>query len=356
MQEIVNYLVDMIGGLGYIGIFLLMFLESSFFPFPSEVVMIPAGYLAYKGEMDIYLVIISGVSGSLVGAWFNYLLAHKFGRNFLLKILNEEKVKKLDNFFEKHGHISTFTGRLLPGIRQYISFPAGLAKMDKVKFTTYTTFGALIWIVILTLLGYFIGENQELIHQYLKEITIIVFILISILILFYVKVKNKILNFFKRLILIIIFIFIGWFGYLYIYGNFHKVSNDVYRSAQLNPFNMSYYLKKVKIKSILNLRGETDNDWYKNELFISKEYNITHYDYGISDRRIVTIKQINDILNIIKKAPKPILIHCKAGADRTSLVSAAYLYSISHNYKKAKQQLSFFYGHFPRHTLNFINY
>jgi protein tyrosine/serine phosphatase len=110
---------------------------------------------------------------------------------------------------------------------------------------------------------------------------------------------------------------------------------------------MSYYLKKVKIKSILNLRGETDNDWYKNELFISKEYNITHYDYGISDRRIVTIKQINDILNIIKKAPKPILIHCKAGADRTSLVTAVYVYSISHNYKKAKQQLSFFYGHFP---------
>ena len=153
MHKIINYLLNSIGNLGYIGIFLLMFLESSFFPFPSEVVMIPAGYLAYKGDMDLSLVILSGVIGSLAGAWFNYILAHKFGRRFLLKIFNEKKVKKLDDFFEKHGHISTFTGRLLPGIRQYISFPAGLAKMDKLKFTIYTTFGTLIWVSILALLG-----------------------------------------------------------------------------------------------------------------------------------------------------------------------------------------------------------
>jgi membrane protein DedA with SNARE-associated domain len=164
-----------------------MFLESSFFPSPSEVVMIPAGYLAYKGNMNIFLVIFSGVSGSLAGAWFNYLLAHKFGRNFLLKIVSEKKIKKLDNFFEKHGHISTFTGRLLPGIRQYISFPAGLAKMDKVKFTIYTTLGALIWVVILTLLGYFIGENQELIHKYLHEITIFLSVGVIIILIFYLR-------------------------------------------------------------------------------------------------------------------------------------------------------------------------
>jgi len=191
VEQIVTYLVDTIGSLGYIGIFLLMFLESSFFPFPSEVVMIPAGYLAYKGDMNLGLVLFSGISGSLAGAWFNYLLAHKFGRKFLLKLMSEEKVKKLDKFFENHGHISTFTGRLIPGIRQYISFPAGLAKMDKIKFSIYTTLGAGIWVTILTLLGYFIGENQDLIHKYLKEITIVVVVLMVIIIGIYVKIRKK---------------------------------------------------------------------------------------------------------------------------------------------------------------------
>ena len=193
MQEIVNFLVESIGSLGYIGIFLLMFLESSFFPFPSEVVMIPAGYLAFKGDMNLWLVLFSGIIGSLAGAWFNYLLAHHFGRKFLLKIINTEKVDKLDKFFVNHGHISTFIGRLIPGIRQYISFPAGLAKMDKVKFSIYTTLGAGIWIIILTLLGYFIGENQNLIHKYLKEITIIIIIFIGIAILVYIKRRNNVL-------------------------------------------------------------------------------------------------------------------------------------------------------------------
>ena len=191
MQEIITYLVDTIGSFGYIGIFLLMFLESSFFPFPSEVVMIPAGYLAYKGDMNLGLVLFFGISGSLAGAWFNYFLASKFGRKFLLKIISEEKVDNLDKFFEKHGHISTFTGRLIPGIRQYISFPAGLAKMNKIKFSIYTTLGAFIWVVILTLLGYFIGENQILIHKYLKEITIIVTLLMGILIFIYVKKAKR---------------------------------------------------------------------------------------------------------------------------------------------------------------------
>ena len=186
MQAIVTYLVDTIGSLGYIGIFLLMFLESSFFPFPSEVVMIPAGYLAFQGDMNIFLVLIFGIFGSLAGAWFNYFLAYKFGRGFLLKIINQEKVTKLEEFFNKHGDISTFTGRLIPGIRQYISFPAGLAKMNYKKFTIYTILGAGIWVVILTMLGYFVGQNQELIHKYLKEITIVTIIFVGILIIWYI--------------------------------------------------------------------------------------------------------------------------------------------------------------------------
>ena len=190
LSEIINFLVTTIGQLGYFGIFALMFLESSFFPFPSEVIMIPAGYLAFKGEMSLTFVLISGVLGSLAGAWFNYIIASSFGRKFLTKIISDQKINKLEKFFYHHGHISTFTGRLIPGIRQYISFPAGLAKMDKIKFSLYTILGAGIWAIILTLLGYYLGANQELIHTYLKEITIATVLFVIFLIFIY-KRYNK---------------------------------------------------------------------------------------------------------------------------------------------------------------------
>ena len=190
MESIVNFLVQTIGQWGYIGIFLLMFLESSFFPFPSEVVMIPAGYLAYKGDMNLFLIIISGLLGSISGAWFNYLLANKFGRKFLEKFISNDKLDKLDKFFAKHGHISTFSGRLIPGIRQYISFPAGMAKMDGILFTLFTGLGSLIWILVLVSLGYFIGQNQALIHKYLKEITALTLVILGIIIFIYYKYQK----------------------------------------------------------------------------------------------------------------------------------------------------------------------
>ncbi len=201
MEEIVNFLVETVGSLGYIGIFALMFLESSFFPFPSEVVMIPAGYLAFKGEMNLVLAVLFGIGGSVAGALFNYALASKFGRVFLIKygkylFIKEETLDKLEDFFDKHGHISTFNGRLIPGIRQYISLPAGLAKMHIGKFAFYTALGAGIWVIVLTVLGYFLGQNEDLIHKYLKEITIITLVVIAVITFVYYKkqkTKNEIL-------------------------------------------------------------------------------------------------------------------------------------------------------------------
>ena len=187
MHEIIDFLVNTIGSMGYFGIFALMFLESSFFPFPSEVVMVPAGYLAFKGDMSLLLVILAGVLGSIAGAWLNYLLALKFGRRFMKKIMSESKIDALEKFFLKHGHISTFTGRLIPGIRQYISFPAGLARMDGLKFTIYTALGASIWATILTMLGYYLGANQDLLHKYLKEITIATLFLVAMIIVWYYR-------------------------------------------------------------------------------------------------------------------------------------------------------------------------
>lgn len=195
-HDIINFIVETVGELGYFGIFVMMFLESSFFPFPSEVVMIPAGYLASKGEMNIYLAIIAGVAGSLAGAVFNYLLALKYGRVFLTKygkyvLVKEETLQKMEDFFAKHGHISTFSGRLIPAVRQYISLPAGLARMNLWKFSLYTSLGAAIWVVILTLLGYFIGANQALLDEYLKVIILSLLALLAIGIFFYIRLKVK---------------------------------------------------------------------------------------------------------------------------------------------------------------------
>jgi len=196
LADMTNFIVDTVGTLGYMGIFFMMFLESSFVPFPSEVVMIPAGYLVYKGEMNLYLAILAGVAGSLFGALFNYYLAIKFGRQFLIKygryvFIKEETVHKMETYFEKHGHISTFAGRLIPAVRQYISFPAGIAKMNLFKFSLYTSLGAFIWVVILTVMGYYIGENQELIHEYLRYIIIGILFLLSVGGYIYYKMNKK---------------------------------------------------------------------------------------------------------------------------------------------------------------------
>jgi len=191
MQEIVNQIVDIVGSLGYTGIFIMMFLESSFFPFPSEVVMIPAGYLAFKGEMNIYLAVLAGILGSVTGALFNYYLAMKFGRRFLLKygkyfFLKEDSLEKLERFFDKHGEISTFNGRLIPGVRQYISLPAGLSQMSVVKFSLFTALGAGIWVMVLAGLGYFLGSNEDVIKEYLHIATFIALISVLLITLFYV--------------------------------------------------------------------------------------------------------------------------------------------------------------------------
>ena len=197
LTDMVNFIVDTVGSLGYLGIFIMMFLESSFFPFPSEVVMIPAGYLAYKGEMNMYLVILFGILGSLFGALFNYYLAVKFGRKFLIKygkyfFIKEPTIIRMEEFFKNHGHISTFSGRLIPAVRQYISFPAGLARMNLFLFCIYTILGAGIWVIILTLLGYFLGGNEALIKEYLHYIIIVILISLYVLVfLYYSRIKRK---------------------------------------------------------------------------------------------------------------------------------------------------------------------
>ncbi|MDD2780674.1 DedA family protein [Sulfuricurvum sp.] len=196
MGEIINWIVETVGALGYLGIFVMMFLESSFFPFPSEVVMIPAGYLASKGEMNLYGAILAGIAGSLSGALFNYYLALKLGREFIVKygkyvLFKEESLQKMDDFFAKHGHISTFSGRLIPAVRQYISLPAGLARMNIIAFSIYTSLGAGIWVIILALLGYMLGGNQALLKEYLHIMIVALVVGVILMIAIYVRLKVK---------------------------------------------------------------------------------------------------------------------------------------------------------------------
>ena len=184
--------------MNYTTITLLMVVESSFIPFPSEVVIPPAAYIASKPDshLNIILVVVFGTLGALIGALINYYLALWLGRIIIYKfadskighlcLLNSEKVKKAEDYFNDHGIVSTFVGRLVPGIRQLISIPAGLAKMNIFNFMLYTTLGAGIWNVILALVGYLAQGQQDLIDQYSHELSYIILGLLGIFILFFI--------------------------------------------------------------------------------------------------------------------------------------------------------------------------
>ncbi len=187
---VVAFLVHTVGRLGYAGVILLMALESSFVPFPSEVVVPPAGYLASLGQMNIFLVILSGIVGSILGSLLNYWIASRFGRDFLLKyskyfFINTEKFARFEVFFNTHGEITTFVGRLIPVIRQYISFPAGLVRMNLKKFIFYTGLGAAIWCTVLAYVGYFVGNNIDIIKENIDYIMYFIFPALILLVIIY---------------------------------------------------------------------------------------------------------------------------------------------------------------------------
>jgi len=171
LHELIDWLLATIGSMGYLGIFLLMAMESSVLPVPSELVIPPAGYLAQQGEMSLPLVILAGTLGSLAGAYANYFVAAHLGRPLLLKYgryvwITEAHFNRVESFFLRHGEVSTFTGRLLPVIRHLVSLPAGLARMNHLRFTIYTLLGSFLWVSVLACIGYLIGANQALIMAY----------------------------------------------------------------------------------------------------------------------------------------------------------------------------------------------
>jgi len=159
-----QWLADSVLALGYPGIVVLMAIESSVLPLPSELVMPPAGYLVSQGQMSAGLAIAAGTLGSVLGALLNYLLAVTVGEPVLRRygkfvLISERSLDRTEAFFRRHGEISTFLGRLLPVIRHLISIPAGMSRMALGRFVTFTALGAGIWCGILTYLGWLIGRH-----------------------------------------------------------------------------------------------------------------------------------------------------------------------------------------------------
>lgn len=200
MSYIIEYLLSITADIGYLGIVFLMAIESSFVPFPSEVIIPPAAYLAALGEMNIYLVVISGIVGSLIGASVNYFLAFTLGRKVIyalankkiakLFLINQEKIQKAEKYFIEYGSMSTFIGRLVPAVRQLVSIPAGFSKMDLKKFFFFTALGSGLWTVILAILGYVFGANQEVLEKYYSEISIAA-VTVGVIFIVWLVLRNK---------------------------------------------------------------------------------------------------------------------------------------------------------------------
>ena len=207
-MESVAFIQWCLDHLNYWTITLLMAIESSFIPFPSEVVVPPAAYKAASGNSDlnVYLVVLFATIGANIGALINYNLAYFVGRPIVYKfansrfghmcLINEEKVKHAEAYFDTHGALSTFVGRLIPAVRQLISIPAGLAKMKLSTFMLYTTLGAGIWNAIIAVIGYYLAsvvpEDQLMatVTEYSHEIGY-VFIGIGVFVVAYLVYKGR---------------------------------------------------------------------------------------------------------------------------------------------------------------------
>jgi membrane protein DedA with SNARE-associated domain len=196
IQQVIDWYMQ---NTSYLTVFLLMMIESTVLPMPSELVIPPAAYLAAKGDLNIFLVVLSGTTGALVGSLINYVIAYTLGRKIIYSLadtkwahvifITREKVEKAETFFIKNGKSSTLIGRLVPGVRHLISIPAGLAKMPLKAFMLWTFIGAGVWNIILSMLGYFFYSQQDLLKKYYEELKWVV-LGIGVIFAIYLIVKS----------------------------------------------------------------------------------------------------------------------------------------------------------------------
>ena len=193
-------IINTINSLGYIGIALLMALENIVPPIPSEVIMPLAGFAVTQGRLQFFYVVLAGTIGSVLGATPWYFLGKSWGLKRTKKIADRygkwltitgEDVEKAKIWFDKRGYVATAIGRLVPGIRTYISIPAGISKMPLIPFLLYSTAGSIVWVSLLTYAGYLLGENYEQVGVYLKPFSIIVLVVIIALSLYWIIKRRR---------------------------------------------------------------------------------------------------------------------------------------------------------------------
>lgn len=171
MGLIAGFIIAVISHLGYFGVALLMAIESACIPLPSEVVLPFSGYLVYKGELNLWLVGVAGAVGCVVGSWIAYGVGAWGGRPLVERygkfiLISQHDLDLADRWFKRHGEITIFIGRLLPVVRTFIAFPAGVARMPLWRFTLYTFLGSLIWCWVLAWIGLHLGEHWDTLGSY----------------------------------------------------------------------------------------------------------------------------------------------------------------------------------------------
>ncbi len=198
LDFLANIVISTIDFSGYLGVFFLMFVESCGILMPSEVIMPFSGFLVYTGSLSFWIVVLMGTLGNLGGSLLAYWIGWKGGRPLVEKygkyiLLSKHDLDLADRWFKNYGSLTTFFGRLLPIVRTFISFPAGISKMDIKKFSIYTFLGALPWCAVLTYAGIKMGEKWEEIHDYLHNFDLTIGILIVLFIAWYVwrHIKNS---------------------------------------------------------------------------------------------------------------------------------------------------------------------
>ncbi|OGD86072.1 hypothetical protein A2696_02610 [Candidatus Curtissbacteria bacterium RIFCSPHIGHO2_01_FULL_41_13] len=203
LEILAHYIIKLIESTSYVGIFVLMTLESALIPIPSEITMPFSGFLASSGKLSLLAIILTGTIANLVGSYIAYYIGYFLEETILLKLirkygklilLSEHDYERAHNWFQKYGDKIIFISRLLPGIRTVISLPAGMFEMDIKKFTLYTLLGCLIWSALLTYLGYALGENWAALEVYFRKFQIVIAAAIIAAILWYLEKHLKILK------------------------------------------------------------------------------------------------------------------------------------------------------------------
>lgn len=201
-MNLTEWIISVMEQLGYWGIALLMFLDNVFPPIPSEIIMPSAGYSASQGELLLVEVIMAGCSGSLLAAALLYWIGYKFNHDAIFKFVDRygkylfiksADVKKSLSWFEHYGHRIVFFGRMIPAVRSLISIPAGMSHMPFWKFMFYSTLGTIIWTTFLACVGFYFGENQQLMHQIFSNVSYVIIAIVAVIIawIFYRRQQRK---------------------------------------------------------------------------------------------------------------------------------------------------------------------